>query len=61
MYFKRKTMRVEVPTTCATSQDKQDVIDAVSIYLEQQIKVGKPTTNKTIIKSWLTKRELTSV
>lgn len=39
MFFKRKTLRIEVPTVRDTSQAKQDLIDAVAIFLEREIKV----------------------
>ena len=32
-------MQIEVPTVCESSQGKQNVIDAVSIFLERTIKV----------------------
>ena len=36
--LKLDVMRIEVPTVCESSQMKQEVIDAMVIYLEQTIK-----------------------
>jgi len=37
--LKLDVMQVEVPTVCESSQMKQNIIDAMSIFLERTIKV----------------------
>ena len=37
--LKLDVMQIEVPTVCGSSQVKQNIIDAMSIFLEQTIKV----------------------